>query len=396
MFGMNPYLMSAMGGYYGYGNSTPQSQPRNTGEGTSFTWNEDERRKARGAAMMQLGIGLLSGAGSGKIAEGLASGLQGFSQTMVDARERERARQRQESLDAMAREVHGSSMETSRLNRSVVQGQQENIEEDRQRADQQRQRRAVSIPVWVRDIEAELGPDSPEAKRARNYAMLGEDVDLERLERLHMEAVDQSPAGAARRASRYQEETGLAIDRVQDQKQAGFGPLVDTAQNRERISQGWAGIDLQRQQESRMREWGPQGYGGAAGVKPGAYADDVLGLANNLFDDWMRSQPKPGDRMGVGTLLQPTEPVPPGVALTPEQQQMRQQGKPVIYKQGPPSEAQQAAMRAKFLEQAKATLGGLYPQAPGGGGRPTMAPGKYVYKDGHMYRKTPQGLELVY
>lgn len=375
MFGMNPYLMSTVYGSGGSAYRSPYSSPNNTGEGTSFTWNEDERRKARGAAMMQLGIGLLSGAGSGKIAEGLASGLQGFSQTMVDARERERARQRQESLDAMAREEHGSSMETSRLNRSVVQGQQENIEEDRQRADQQRQRRAASIPNWVRDIEAELGPDSPEAKRARNYAMLGEDVDLERLERLHMEAVDQSPAGAARRASRFQEETALGIGRAQKTNEHGYGPIADA-------SRANAQLALDRRRTAYYgQQVNEQGRRTSLWANPGQFADDVASETERLMSDWLASQPKPGDKprreLGVDA-----------------------NGKPVIkMSAGPPTPQEVADKRVELEMTAIANVrrrlqegGGVEP----GGSRPTMAPGEYVYKDGHMYRKTPQGLELVY
>lgn len=299
MFGLNPYLYRAYQGYHTptFGGEPPypgNTPPHHAGEGgTSFQWEDpEEKRRARGSAFMQLGIGLLSGAGEGKFSEGLASGLQGFSQSMVEAKAAERQRQHQREQDRLQREEHDSSMQSASLNRDVVREQQGNIEEDRMRAEQARQRKAASVSGWVKDIEAELGPDSPEAKRARRYAELGEDVDVDRLEKLHVEAVDQSPEGKARRARLFQEETDLTIDRAGDLGKHGLGPEAEAARERERIQQGWAGINLQREQEARISSWGPgYGMGGPGmGMKPDQYNDNIRVETEAIYSSWLRSR----------------------------------------------------------------------------------------------------------
>lgn len=289
MFGLNPLLYLQ---YRSLANDYPGPKPAAGDSTTSFEWDPEERKRARAAAIMQLGVGIMSGAGTGHFSEGLASGLQGFSQSMMDARQAERQRQRQGEQDRLQHEEHDSSMESAKLNREVVTTQQANIAQDRADKDASEARRRAAAAAMVKDIEAENGPDSPEAKRARSFLMLGEDVDLGRLEDLHKASVDQSPEGVARRARLFQEETNLSIDRAGDMAAHGYGPEAEGRRSEAQLAMERDRLALARQQEARIASWGPgYGMGGpGAGMKPDQYNDNIRIEAESIYSSWLRAR----------------------------------------------------------------------------------------------------------
>jgi hypothetical protein len=172
-------------------NSSP---PRNPGDDSE----DGERgepgaplgRSARGLALMNLGLGIASGASTNDYAGGLARGIAGFTNTVQAERQAavaEAAQRRKEARQAQLDELERRSKEATighvgAETRSLEQGT-DLAKGKAAREEQQRQAAPVVANALVLNVEQMAGKDSPEANAARAYASLPE-PDMDSLRKL--------------------------------------------------------------------------------------------------------------------------------------------------------------------------------------------------------------------
>lgn len=158
-------------------------------------------RSSRGLALMNLGLGIASGAG-GDYAGGLVRGIAGFTNTVQGERAaavaeaaQRRKEERQAKLDALeARSKEATIAHVGAETTALGDTRAHNLT-TWQNEEQKRGNTGAAGHDMVAAIEASAGKDSPEAAQARALNSLGEDVDLARLANLHDKVIERSHLG---------------------------------------------------------------------------------------------------------------------------------------------------------------------------------------------------------
>lgn len=184
--------------------SPPKDRPEgdDSEDGAAGTPGAPLSRSARGLAIMNLGLGIASGAGTNDYAGGLARGIAGFTNTVQSERQAavaEAAQRRKDERQAKLDELEARSKEATI---GHVTAETHSLEDTRahnltswQHEEQKRGNTPGTAAAMVANIETAAGKDSQEAAQARALASLGEDVDLNRLAELHDRIIARSHLG---------------------------------------------------------------------------------------------------------------------------------------------------------------------------------------------------------
>lgn len=199
-------------------------------------------RSSRGLALMNLGLGIASGAG-GDYAGGLVRGIAGFTNTVQGERAaavaeaaQKRKDERQAKLDALeARSKEATIAHVGAETTALGDTRAHNLT-TWQNEEQKRGNSGAAGIEMVAAIEASAGKDSAEAQQARALASLGEDVDLARLANLHDKVIERSHLGGDAAAKLQGEIPGL-----QAQITAGVREDPKEAAARKRQELGYEG-----------------------------------------------------------------------------------------------------------------------------------------------------------
>lgn len=199
-------------------------------------------RSSRGLALMNLGLGIASGAG-GDYAGGLVRGIAGFTNTVQGERAaavaeaaQKRKDERQAKLDALeARSKEATIAHVGAETTALGDTRAHNLT-TWQNEEQKRGNTGAAGHDMVAAIEASAGKDSPEASQARALASLGEDVDLARLANQHDKVIERSHLGGDAAAKLQGEIPGL-----QAQITAGVREDPKEAAARKRQELGYEG-----------------------------------------------------------------------------------------------------------------------------------------------------------
>lgn len=260
---------------------------------------EQARRDARREGLGALGISLLRGAPTGDFAGSLAEGLAGMAETrnrlMQEAEQRarlSRAERRQELEDARQGRESQERILSTQQGREIAGETFERQQALWGRDDQRRAASGRAAEETVAGIAAVVGADSPEARRAKALAELGEDTDLDRLDKLYEDVIarDRFPEDAERKAQ-------AEIDAIRAKVKAGVeeDPLAAGRRAEEALA------IQRRQSELYGRSLETRGGGGVPSA--GAFNDDVKTEADKLYsikvEALKASKGEPGKMVGM-------------------------------------------------------------------------------------------------
>lgn len=229
--------------------------------------DESAARRARGQALMALGLGLMQGGAQGDYAGGLTQGVAGFSEALEGGLERNRQRtmdkmqiDRQEAQERDRKAAHGLSMETGEKSLEITT-------EEQSRGQAERASKAATVRQLADRITT-LAQTNPEvegmAAKARALAESpNADLFIEEMQNL-ADAADQR----ASRESDAEFAIGVSVDEQEAKKNA---PSARREEGRD---------------DARTRAYvdsvGNRGVGGGR-YSFGAEQDDIRALANDKY-----------------------------------------------------------------------------------------------------------------
>lgn len=159
-------------------------------------------RSSRGLAIMNLGLGIASGAATNDYAGGLARGIAGFTNTVQGERQakvaeaaQRRKDERQAQLDELERRSKEATIAHVGQETEGLKASQRHDATTWSNQEQKRGHTPGAAAGMISAIEQSAGHDSQEAQQARALASLGEDVDLSRLAELHDKIIARSHLG---------------------------------------------------------------------------------------------------------------------------------------------------------------------------------------------------------